>query len=76
MKSIKVFFSISTCIFLSCTSSKNCGEIFSKYTSNNKYFFAMKAFGGDENSGDIYGDVEVSKEIYNSFNLGEDYCVD
>jgi hypothetical protein len=36
----------------------------------------MKAFGGDENSGDIYGDVEVTKEIYNSFNLGEDYCVD
>ena len=36
----------------------------------------MKAFGGDKNSGDIYGDVEVTKEIYNSFNLGEDYCVD
>ena len=68
MKSIKVFFAISTYMFLSCTNSKNCGEIFRKYTSNNKYFFAMKAFGGDENSGDIYGDVENFLDLFDDLN--------
>ena len=47
-----------------------------KYISNGEYFFAMKAFGGDSESDDILGDAEVSKETYDAFDIGDEYCVD
>ena len=59
----------------SCSTKKNCGDIVQKFTLDGKHYFALSAFGGDENSGDIYGDVEVSKEIFESFNIGEQYCI-
>ena len=36
----------------------------------------MKAFGGNSDADDVYGDVEITKEIYNSFEIGDEYCVD
>ena len=41
----------------------------------------MIAFGGsssssdDPSGGDVFGDAEVTLEVYNSFNIGDEYCV-
>ena len=35
----------------------------------------MKAFGGNNESDDVYGDVEITQEIYESFDIGDQYCV-
>ena len=76
MKSIKIFLGIYFLIFLSCSLlEKSCGEIVRKYIQDDNYFFAMKAFGGNNESDDVYGDVEITKEIYNSFEIGDQYCV-
>ena len=63
------------CFTFSCSTKKDCGDIVQKFTLDGKHYFALSAFGGDENSGDIYGDVEVSQEIFESFNIGEEYCI-
>ena len=77
MKSIKIFLGIYFLIFISCSlHEKSCGEIVRKYIQDDNYFFAMKAFGGNSDADDVYGDVEITKEIYNSFEIGDQYCVD
>ena len=63
-------------VSFSCSTNKNCGDIVTKFIQDGKYYFALTAFGGDDNSGDIYGDVEVSKEIYDSFAIGDQYCIE
>ena len=41
----------------------------------------MIAFGGsssnsdDPSGGDVIGDAEVTLEVYNSFNIGDEYCI-
>ena len=76
MKPIKVFIGIYFFIFFSCSLNKSCGEIIRKYNSDGNYFFAMKAFGGNSDADDVYGDVEITKEIYESYDIGDEYCVD
>ena len=71
MKTFLIFFILF--IFF-CASQKDCGDIAQKFIVDGIYYFALTAFGGDD-LGDIYGDVEVSKEVYNSFNIGEQYCI-
>ena len=63
---------------LSCIEQKSCGEIVQKYIEGGKYFFAMTAIGGGggiDGNGDVFGDAEVSKKNYESFNIGEEYCI-
>ena len=66
---------------VSCLEKQSCGEIVQKYTDNGKYYFAMRAIGGssgndDIGGGDVFGDAEVSKKIYESFKVGEEYCIE
>lgn len=65
-------------IFISCVSN-DCGNIVDKYESNGLYFFTLT--GGYANSSNNSqfgrgGQAEVTKEVYDSFNLGEEYCID
>ena len=70
-------------LVFSCLEKKSCGKIVQKYTDNGKYYFAMRAIGkggasGDGNpiGSDVFGDAEVSKKIYESFNVDDDYCIE
>lgn len=62
--------------FLSCVSN-DCGDIVDKYENNGKYFFTLVSGSGnsDDNS-EGGGQAEVSKETYDAFNIGEEYCID
>ena len=55
---------------VSCQKIESCGIIVQKYTESGKYFFAMTAIGGGggiDGNGDVFGDAEVSKKIYDIF---------
>ena len=81
MKALKFLFPVLFFLLISCGDDRNCGEIVQKFTENGKYYFAMIAFGGsssssdDPSGGDVFGDAEVTLEVYNSFNIGDEYCV-
>ncbi len=81
MKALKFLFPVLLFLLISCGDDRNCGEIVQKFTENGKYYFAMIAFGGsssnsdDPSGGDVFGDAEVTLEVYNSFNIGDEYCV-
>ena len=80
MKALKFLFVILFFLFISCEDDRNCGEIVQKFTQDGKYYFAMIAFGGssssdDPSGGNVYGDTEVTLETYNSYNIGEEYCI-
>ena len=67
----------------SCLEKKSCGKIVQKYTDNGKYYFAMRAIGSGGASGDgnpvgsdVFGDAEVSKKVYESFDIDDDYCIE
>lgn len=77
----KLFVLILFVSLVSCVEKKSCGEIVQKYTDNGKYYFAMRAIGGssgndDIGGGDVFGDAEVSKKIYESYKVGEEYCIE
>ena len=62
--------------FFSCVSN-DCGDIVDKYVNNGKYFFTLVSNSGnsdDNNEGG--GQAEVSKETYDSFSVGQEYCID
>ena len=81
MKALKFLFPVLFFLFISCGDDRNCGEIVQKFTENGKYYFAMIAFGGsssnseDHSGGDVFGDAEVTLDVYNSFNIGDEYCI-
>ena len=80
MKALKFLFPVLFFLLISCGDDRNCGEIVQKFTQDGKYYFAMIAFGGssssdDPSGGNVYGDTEVTLEIYNSHNIGEEYCI-
>ena len=82
MKVLKFLFLVLFFLFISCGDDRNCGEIVQKFTKNGKYYFAMIPFGGSspnsdgQSGGDVFGDTEVTLDVYNSFNIGYNYCVD
>jgi len=81
LKALKFLLPVLFFLLISCGDDRNCGEIVQKFTENGKYYFAMIAFGGsssnsnDPSGGDVFGDAEVTLEVYNSFNIGDEYCV-
>lgn len=67
-----------TLIFLSCDSN-DCGNIVDKYKSNGLYFFTLTRVSTNSSNNSQSGgggQAEVTKEVYDSFNLGEEYCID
>jgi len=80
LKALKFLFTVLLFLLISCGDDRDCGEIVQKFTQDGKYYFAMIAFGGssssdDPSGGNVYGDTEVTLEIYNSHNIGEEYCI-
>jgi hypothetical protein len=81
LKALKFLFPVLFFLLISCGDDRNCGEIVQKFAENGKYYFAMIAFGGsssnsdDPSGSDVFGDAEVTLEVYNSFNIGDEYCI-
>jgi hypothetical protein len=66
-----------------CGGSVNdCGEIYTKYIKGAEYFLVVNLSNqrpnnnGDNDSpgGEILADAKVSKSVYDSKNIGDDYC--
>tara|TARA_Y100000758_G_C15759088_1_gene315109 strand:- start:48 stop:257 length:210 start_codon:yes stop_codon:yes gene_type:complete len=57
----------------------NCGTIDSKYEKDGKYYFSLilkdASTGNNENGGRVYGDVSVSKTVFQLKNIGDNYCI-
>ena len=66
--------------FISCDTSNECGQIIDKYeTLTEKYYFNLINRTGTQTSSNIGGaggEAEVTKEIYDSFNIGDEYCLE
>lgn len=70
--------------FITCQrSNERCGQIVQKVSQNNVYYFILQT----DDYANSYGDPElpiipddgirqgsISKETYEAFNIGEDYC--
>ena len=67
---ILLLFTIASC------STYNCGTIVDKYEMNGTYFFTLTSTGGSQNAENPGGggQVEVTRDAYNSFIIGEEYC--
>ena len=74
---MKKIFIIFLFIISSC-STYNCGTIVDKYEIDGKYFFTLTSTGGTQNSQNTGGggQAEVTRDTYNSFIIGEEYCTE
>ena len=82
-KFYKILFLISALI--SCKKDDKCGVIIDKVIVENRYFFVFDSndfnqFGGVDINQTIYyipdnrSSGEVSRDVYNNFSIGEEYC--
>ena len=71
---MKKFLFISLFLFLSCNDN-DCGDIVDKYERDGKYFFTLIRGISNNNNSEGGGRAEVSKQTYDSFNIGEEYCI-
>ena len=71
---MKKFLFISLFLFLSCNDN-DCGDIVDKYERDGKYFFTLIRGISNNNNSEGGGQAEVSRETYEYFNIGEEYCV-
>ena len=72
---MKKLFLLFFIVFLSCVSN-DCGDIVDKYENNGKYFFTLVSNSGnsdDNNEGG--GQAEVTREVYESFGVGDEYSI-
>ena len=69
----KIFF-ISLFLILSCNDN-DCGDIVDKYERDGKYFFTLIRGISNNNNSEGGGQAEVSKETYDTFDIGEEYCI-
>ena len=72
---MKKLFLLFFIVFLSCVSN-DCGDIVDKYENNGKYFFTLVSNSGnsdDNNEGG--GQAEVTRAVYESFGVGDEYCI-
>ena len=60
-------------------SSNDCGDIVDKYsTLTGKYYFTLvnRAGATTQSGSGGGGEAEVSKDVYDSFSIGDEYCLD
>ena len=62
-------------IFISCDSN-DCGDIVDKYERDGKYFFTLTRGNSNNNNSEGGGQSEVTKETYESFSVGQEYCLE
>ena len=72
---MKKIFLIILFVFASCD-PYSCGTIVDKYEMNGVYFFTLTSTAGTNNAENPGGggQVEVTRDTYNSFVIGEEYC--
>ena len=71
---MKKFLFISFLLILSCKDN-DCGDIVDKYERDGKYFFTLTRGNSNNNNSEGGGQAEVSRETYESFKIGEEYCI-
>ena len=71
---MKKFLFISFLLILACNDN-DCGDIVDKYERDGKYFFTLTRGNNNNNNSQGGGQAEVSRETYESFNIGEEYCI-
>ena len=71
---MKKFLLLILLIIVSCNDN-DCGDIVDKYERDGKYFFTLIRGISNNNNSEGGGQAEVSRETYNSFNTGEEYCI-
>ncbi len=80
-----IIFSVYTISLISCKKDEICGIIIDKAIIENRYYFIFDSddfnqFGGTGINQTIYyvpdnrSSGEVTMDIYNEFQLGEEYC--
>ena len=85
LNSYLILFLIFPFTLISCTKDDKCGVIIDKVIIENRYYFIFDSdtfnqFGGTDVNETIYyvpdnrSSGEISKEIYNDFNIGDEYC--
>ena len=74
---MKKIFLILLFLFASCD-PYSCGTIVDKYEMNGVYFFTLTSTGGSQDADNPGGggQAEVTRETYNSFVIGEEYCTE
>ena len=76
----KCFLKIFLLYILSRSISNRCGEIVSKVEEDDRYLFVLRFNDNTNFSNDFNGilesEVEVNLNIYQSFNVGDKYCVE
>jgi len=76
----KCFLTIFFLFTFSCSVSNRCGEIVSKVEEDDRYLFVLRFNDNTNFSNDFNGilesEVEVNLNIYQSFNVGDKYCVE
>ncbi|MBL6647061.1 MAG: hypothetical protein ISP68_03795 [Flavobacteriaceae bacterium] len=66
----------------SCSSDDRCGEIIDKIIVDDQYKLVIRFSSGATNTnsnnfgGALISDVDVDIDTYNSFEEGDDYCVE
>ncbi len=74
---MRVLFTIIFFIYACGGSAYSCGTIDRKYEKNGEYFFALILVDAqDSDDGRVYGDVSVSKTVYQLKNIGDEYCIE
>ena len=71
---MKKFLFISFLLILSCNDN-DCCDIVDKYERDGKYFFTLTRGNNNNNNSEGGGQAEVSRETYESFKIGEEYCI-
>ena len=67
---------ITYLFFISCDTSNECGDIVDKYVRDGKYFFTLTRGNSNNNNSEGGGQAEVTKETYESFSVGQEYCLE
>ena len=85
IKSCPIIFSMLAFTLISCKNDDKCGVIIDKVIDENRYYFIFNSddfnqFGGTGINQTMYyvpdnrSSGEVSKDVYNKFRTGEEYC--
>ena len=73
MKKVLIF---SVLLFSCCSKETGCVEIKDKGSGGGKYFFYWNEKLKNVQNQIVIVSGSVSKEVYNSFEIGDEYCTD
>jgi hypothetical protein len=85
LKAYKIIFLVFAFTLISCEKDDKCGVIIDKVIIENRYYFIFDSddfnqFGGTGVNETLYyvpdnrSSGEVTRNVYNKFSIGEEYC--